>query len=114
MIIHLMEVWQDITCLNLLPVLGKTLQGRFPELVTLVNSQLDGGINPTPVLRALKRNTNLRSEPTTNSKSKVLYVANTTVFVLQPSVAKANGLTWDKVRIRVNGQEGYMINSNYK
>lgn len=64
-------------------------------------------------LKTLARNTNLRSAPTT-SASKVLYLANTTLYVLQPKVAQADGYTWDKVRIRVNGKEGYMINQNYK
>lgn len=64
-------------------------------------------------LKTLARNTNLRSAPTT-SASKVLYLANTTLYVLEAGVAKANGYTWDKVRIRVNGKEGYMINKNYK
>ena len=66
-----------------------------------------------PVLKTLARNTNLRSEPNT-SASKTLYITNTTVYVLQASVANNNGYTWDKVRIRVNGKEGYMINCNYK
>lgn len=64
-------------------------------------------------LKTLARNTNLRSAPTT-SASKVLYLANTTLYVLQAGVAQADGYTWDKVRIRVNGKEGYMINKNYK
>lgn len=64
-------------------------------------------------LKTLARNTNLRSAPTT-SASKVLYLANTTLFVLQAGVAQADGYTWDKVKIRVNGKEGYMINKNYK
>ena len=67
----------------------------------------------TQVLKTLARNTNLRSEPNTKS-SATLYVANTTLYVLQAGVAQADGYTWDKVRIRVNGKEGYMINKNYK
>ena len=69
--------------------------------------------NSTGELRTLARNTNLRSEPTT-SASKVLYLKNTTLYVLEPSVAEADGYIWDRVRIRVNGKEGYMINKNYK
>ena len=64
-------------------------------------------------LKTLARNTNLRSAPTT-SASKVLYFKNTTLYVLEPSVAEADGYIWDRVRIRVNGKEGYMINKNYK
>lgn len=64
-------------------------------------------------LKTLARDTNLRSEPTT-SADKVLYLANTTLYVLEPSYTQADGYTWDKVRIRVNGKEGYMINKNYK
>ena len=67
----------------------------------------------TGELKTLARNTNLRSAPTT-SASKVLYLANTTLYVLEPACAQADGYTWDKVRIRVNGKEGYMINKNYK
>lgn len=64
-------------------------------------------------LRTLARNTNLRDKPTTNS-SAVLYLANTTLYVLEKGVANADGYTWDKVKIRTNGKEGYMINRNYK
>ncbi len=67
----------------------------------------------TGEMKTLSRNTNLRSEPTTKA-SAVLYLANTTLYVLQEGVAQADGYTWDKVRIRVNGKEGYMINKNYK
>lgn len=70
--------------------------------------------NATGELKTLARNTNLRNEPTTNSSEKTLYITNTTLYVLQAGVAQANGYTWDKVRIRVNGEEGYMINQNYK
>ena len=70
--------------------------------------------NPNTVLKTLARNTNLRNEPTTKSSQKSLYIANTTVYVLEPSCAKEDGFTWDKVKIRVNGKEGYMINQNYK
>ena len=65
-------------------------------------------------LKTLARNTNLRNMPTTQSSTSTLYLANTTLYVLQAGVANADGYTWDKVRIRVNGQEGYMINKNYK
>ena len=67
----------------------------------------------TQVLKTLARNTNLRSAPNTKA-SAVLYKANTTLYVLQAGVAQADGYTWDKVRIRTNGKEGYMINKNYK
>lgn len=67
----------------------------------------------TQVLKTLARNTNLREEPNTKSKA-TLYLTNTTLYVLQAGVAQADGYTWDKVRIRVNGKEGYMINKNYK
>ncbi len=75
--------------------------------------------NPTPTpsnpeLKTLAKNTNLRNKPTTKGSTAVLYIPNTTLYVLQPSVAKADGYTWDKVRIRANGKEGYMINQNYK
>lgn len=67
----------------------------------------------TQVLKTLARNTNLREAPNTKSNA-TLYLANTTLYVLQAGVAQADGYTWDKVRIRVNGKEGYMINKNYK
>lgn len=67
----------------------------------------------TQVLKTLARNTNLREEPNTKSNA-TLYLTNTTLYVLQAGVAQADGYTWDKVRIRVNGKEGYMINKNYK
>ena len=70
-------------------------------------------VQAQPVLKTLSRNTNLRSKPDT-SASKVLYKTNTTVYVLEAGVAKADGYTWDRVRIRINGKEGYMINQNYK
>ena len=71
-------------------------------------------VSSTPVLKTLARNTHLRDKPTTIGSSATLYVANTTVYILQAGIAQVNGFTWDKVRIRVNGKEGYMINQNYK
>lgn len=68
----------------------------------------------TGELKTLARNTNLRDKPTTQGSNAVLYLANTTLYILEPSVATANGYTWDKVHIRANGKEGYMINQNYK
>lgn len=70
--------------------------------------------NTAPEFKTLARNTNLRDKPTTQGSNAVLYLTNTTLYVLEKSVAKADGFTWDKVRIRVNGKEGYMINQNYK
>lgn len=67
----------------------------------------------TKILKTLAINTNLRDEPNTKSNA-TLYKANTTLYALQAGVANANGYTWDKVQIRVNGKQGYMINKNYK
>lgn len=67
-----------------------------------------------PVLKTLARSTNLRNEPNVHSNQKTLYVANTTLYVLQAGVSNNDGYVWDRVRIRVNGKEGYMINRNYK
>ena len=77
------------------------------------NAQDKIGQASTSTLKTLARNTNLRSEPNTKS-SATLYLANTTLYVLESACATADGYTWDKVRIRVNGKEGYMINKNYK
>lgn len=65
------------------------------------------------VMKTLSRNTNLRSEPNIKS-SATLYLKNTTLYVLESGVANSDGYTWDRVRIRINGKEGYMINKNYK
>ena len=70
--------------------------------------------NSTGELKTLARNTNLRNKPTTKDSTATLYLANTTLYILEAGVAQADGYTWDKVRIRVNGKEGYMINKNYK
>ncbi len=77
------------------------------------NYQIGESTTTEGKLKTLKRNTNLREEPNTKSNA-TLYLENTTLYVLQKSVAVADGYTWDKVRIRVNGKEGYMINKNYK
>lgn len=68
----------------------------------------------TGELKTLSHNTNLREAPTTSAKVLSLYIPNTTLYVLEPSVAQADGYTWDKVKIRVTGEVGYMINKNYK
>lgn len=65
-------------------------------------------------LKTLARNTNLRESPTTSAKILSLYIENTTLYVLEKSVAQADGYTWDFVQIRVTGEKGYMINQNYK
>lgn len=77
------------------------------------NYQISQSTSQTLILKTLARNTNLRSKPTTNSSS-VLYLKNTTLYVINSSVAKADGYTWDYVQIRTNGKTGYMINKNYK
>ena len=77
------------------------------------NAQDKIGQASTMILKTLARNTNLRREPNTKS-SATLYLANTTLYVLEAAIAQADGYTWDKVRIRTNGKEGYMINKNYK
>ena len=76
------------------------------------NYQISGG-NTSNELRTLARNTNLRVEPNTNSPA-TLYLANTTLYVIEKNVANSNGYTWDKVKIRADGKIGYMINQNYK
>lgn len=65
-------------------------------------------------LKTLNHNTNLRKEPNTSSDIIGLYIPDTTLYVLEKNVATNNGYTWDKVKIRVTGDIGYMINSNYK
>lgn len=71
-------------------------------------------VKKEPILKTLARNTNLRNKPTTKGSDATLYLENTTLYVLESNVANSDGYTWDKVRIRVNGKEGYMINQNYK
>lgn len=78
------------------------------------NYQTTNSSSSTGELKTLVRNTNLRDKPTTKDSTAVLYLANTTLYVLQSDVAQADGYIWDKVRIRVNGKEGYMINKNYR
>ncbi len=70
--------------------------------------------NSTSELKTLARDTNLRDKPTTEGSTKTLYLKNTTLYVLEKGVANSDGYTWDKVKIRVNGKIGYMINKNYK
>lgn len=91
-----------------------TYNSKDYQITTQVTSQVTSQApEQTQVLKTLARNTNLRSAPNTKA-SAVLYKANTTLYVLQSGVAQADGYIWDKVRIRVNGKEGYMINKNYK
>lgn len=64
--------------------------------------------------KILKRNTNLRSKPTTDSDILNLYISGTTVYVLEKEVDHQNGYFWDKVKIKATGEVGYMINKNYR
>lgn len=77
------------------------------------NYQITAQASPK-VLKTLARDTNLRDKPTTQNSNATLYLKNTTLYVLESNVAKKDGYVWDKVRIRTNGKEGYMINQNYK
>lgn len=70
--------------------------------------------NTTGELKTLNHNTNLRKAPSTSAEIIDLYIPNTTLYVLEPSVVQADGYTWDFVQIRVIGEKGYMINKNYK
>ena len=78
------------------------------------NTTASNNSNTTGELKTLNHNTNLRKAPTTSADILSLYIPNTTLYVLEPSVAVADGYTWDKVKIRVTGEEGYIINKNYK
>lgn len=88
------------------------------KVATGLNSadyQINGtSTSKTGELKTLNHNTNLRTQPNTLGTIIGLYIPNTTLYVLEPSVAVADGFTWDFVRIRVTGDEGYMINKNYK
>lgn len=91
----------------------------IPNKVATGLNSADYQINGTSTskvgeLKTLNHNTNLRTQPNTLGSIIGLYIPNTTLYVLEPSVANADGYTWDKVRIRVTGDEGYMINKNYK
>ena len=68
----------------------------------------------TNEVRKLKSPTYLRNEPTIKSSKKILYIGNTTVIIQEKNVKQSDGYNWDKVKIKVTGQTGYMINSNYK
>ena len=81
------------------------------QITNQVNTQTTTQL---PILKTLARNTNLRNNPTTQGSTATLYLKNTTLYVLESSVKNADGYTWDKVKIRTNGKEGYMINQNYK
>ena len=87
--------------------------GTYNSVNYQINTQTPASTAQPAVLKTLARKTNLRSEPNTRSNA-TLYLADTTLYVLESAVAQSDGYTWDKVRIRVNGKEGYMINKNYK
>lgn len=70
--------------------------------------------NNTIKTKKIKTPTYLRNEPTINSNRKTLYIANTTIIILNENIAQNDGYNWDRVKVKVTGQEGYMINSNYK
>lgn len=70
--------------------------------------------NAAEEIKILDRNTNLREKAGLDGKIKNLYIRNTTVILLEKNSAIKDGFVWDKVKIRVTGEEGYMINNNYK
>ena len=79
-----------------------------------INNSTNGTASTTGELKTLNHNTNLREAPGTDANIINLYIPNTTVSVLEPAVEGKDGYTWDKVKIRVTGEVGYMINKNYK
>ena len=79
-----------------------------------IGSNTSNSNSSTGELKTLNHNTNLRESPTTSANIIDLYIPNTTLYVLKPSCAQADGYTWDFVQIRVTGKKGYMINKNYK
>lgn len=78
------------------------------------NSCTNSTASTTGELKTLNHNTNLREAPGTDANIINLYIPNTTLYVLEPAVEEKDGYTWDKVKIRVTGEIGYMINKNYK
>lgn len=79
-----------------------------------INNSTNGTASTTGELKTLNHNTNLREAPGTDANIINLYIPNTTLYVLEPAVEEKDGYTWDKVKIRVTGEVGYMINKNYK
>lgn len=92
----------------------KALGSLYEEVQAKVNEIYAEMKKEKTILKTLARNTNLRNAPTVKGTNATLYLANTTLYVLEEAVANADGYVWDKVRIRVNGKIGYMINKNYK
>lgn len=78
------------------------------------NSSTNSTASTTGELKTLNHNTNLREAPGTDANIINLYIPNTTLYVLEPAVEEKDGYVWDKVKIRVTGEVGYMINKNYK
>lgn len=78
------------------------------------NSCTNSTASTTGELKTLNHNTNLREAPGTDANIINLYIPNTTLYVLEAAVEEKDGFTWDKVKIRVTGEIGYMINKNYK
>lgn len=94
-------------------VLNPSTYMGIPNKVGTYNSS-NYQIENQKQLKTLARNTNLRNAPTIQGTTATLYLANTTLYVIEAGVANADGYIWDKVQIRVNGKQGYMINKNYK
>lgn len=89
---------------------------RIPNKVGMYNTSNYQIVDKTYTneVRKLKSPTYLRNEPTVKSSKKILYIGNTTVIIQEKNVKQTDGYSWDKVKIKVTGQTGYMINSNYK
>lgn len=88
--------------------------GNYNTSYYQINGSTNSTASTTGELKTLNHNTNLREAPGTDANIINLYIPNTTLYVLEPGVAVKDGFTWDKVKIRVTGEIGYMINKNYK
>ena len=105
---------QAVSRTSVLGIMGSTGNSTGKHLHFEIRNASNKYADNSNPAKTLARNTNLRNKPTTQGSSTTLYVKNTTLYVLEKNVARADGYTWDKVKIRVNGKIGYMINQNYK
>lgn len=85
---------------------------KIPNMIGKYNS--NNYLISDSILKTLAKSTNLRNSPTINSTEKTLYLEGTTLYVIKPNYIENDGYVWDKVQIRVNEKQGYMINKNYK
>lgn len=82
---------------------------KYLSTVTTSSNTTNNTTTTTTVIKTATAKVNVRSKASTKGSKVATIAKGTKVTILQENAAKANGYTWDKVKLS-NGKTGYIAN----